>query len=159
MSPSSRVERSATITVAEVSVKAPGCGVSRTGRGMTAKPESSARASTTVASIGDLLAPRPSRHVFQQIPRQEREQMYCRPATLANAVAAVRVLHEVDLLAQLDQPVEQSLGALVVDVVVPRTVHQQQPAAQPLGMVDGRRGLVTRRVFLREAHVALLVDG
>ena len=56
----------------------------------------------------------------------------------ADAVAPVRILHEAELLVQFDQPVEQPLRALEMDVVVARAVDDQQLALEPLGKGDRR---------------------
>jgi hypothetical protein len=51
-------------------------------------------------------------------------------------VTPVRIDHEIERFAELDQPVHEALGPLVVHVVVAGTVHDQQIAFQVLCEVD-----------------------
>src|SRR5439155_7980 len=82
--------------------------------------------------------PRSRGQVLEQVACEQRIEMQPRALLLADAMAPVRILHEVHRLAERDQPVEQALRALVVHVVVSRAVHHEQPAAQPFGVGDGR---------------------
>jgi len=45
-------------------------------------------------------------------------------------VRTVGIDHEVERLAELDEPVHQPFGPLVVDVVVARTVDHEEAACQ-----------------------------
>src|SRR5579863_10143094 len=74
---------------------------------------------------------RSCRQVLLQEPVPQRIQM--RPG---DAVAPVRVFHKLKLLVQIDQPVDHSLGALKMDVVVARSVNDQELALQSFGVTD-----------------------
>ncbi len=78
---------------------------------------------------------------------------------LVDAVAPVRINHHAELFVGFDQRVDQPLRALVVDVVIAAAVNQQQVALKLSGIRDRRTSLVAERVLLRQAHIALLVDG
>ena len=54
--------------------------------------------------------------------------MQFRTLSLVEAVATIRVGHEIELPVVLNQFIDQSLRALVMHVVVPGTVYQQQLA-------------------------------
>jgi hypothetical protein len=53
-------------------------------------------------------------------------------------VGPIRIRHEVEWLAELDQTVHQKLGALIVHVIVPRPVDNEEIAFETLGEVDRR---------------------
>ena len=55
------------------------------------------------------------------------------PRAFRDAVRSVRIDHRIERLAELDQPVDQLLGALGVNVVVARAVNDHQLALQAFG--------------------------
>src|ERR1035441_1518712 len=77
------------------------------------------------------LLPRPGWQILLEETVAQRVQVE-RVGTL-HAMAAVRVFHEMKLLVERDQPIEQPLGSLEMDAVVARAVDDQQLALQPLG--------------------------
>src|SRR5262249_60750583 len=54
---------------------------------------------------GYALLPAPGREMLQQVPGQRREAVQRRPAAFANAMRAVGVRHEIELLAQRHEAV------------------------------------------------------
>ena len=71
--------------------------------------------------------PSPRRQVLFEEPVAHRVEM-----DAADPVPPVRVLHEVELLVEVDQPVDHALRALEVHVVVAGAVDDQQLALRAL---------------------------
>src|SRR5271157_4362886 len=91
----------------------------------------------------------PRRHMLLKVTGQQAIQMEPRALAFDDRMRAAGVLHKVKWLAELHQPVDQQLGALVVHVVVARPVHQEQLAAQSLSIVDSGAGLIPVGVVQR----------
>ena len=86
------------------------------------------------------------------------EQVPSGVGTLADAVRSVRVGQHLEGLVELNQLVDQQLGALIVAVVVARAVDEQQ-ALGLLHLVsegDGRPQTIALRVIRRQAHVPMI---
>ena len=103
--------------------------------------------------------PRPRRQMLLDVPRDQHVDVQLRAAPLGNSVRPVGVLHEVERLAQIHQPIDQALVALEVHVVVTRAVDDQQLALQPLREADGRSIAIALGILGGQPHVALLVNG
>ena len=54
----------------------------------------------------------------------------------ADPVTPIRIFHEVELFVEFDQPVQQSLGSLKMNIVISRAVNDQQLPFQTAGMCD-----------------------
>ena len=85
-------------------------------------------------------------------------QMFGCAFSLTDAVASVGVRHELKLLVVLYQFILQQFGILVVHVVIPSTMDIQQIAPEIFCMGDGRTLHKIFAVFLRQSHVAFLVN-
>src|SRR6266550_5117509 len=94
-----------------------------------------------------------------QIACNERVDMQRRPFALGDRVRAVGVHHQVERFAQCDEAIDEPLRALVVHVVVARTLNDPEPPLETLGEVDRRTKTVAFHVLLRQPHVALLLGG
>ena len=74
------------------------------------------------------------------------------------AVTAIGVGHEIKLAIVFDQFIDQSLCALIVHIIIPGTVYQQQFPHQ-LGRERDRRALaITFLVLVQQAGISFLVD-
>src|SRR5450759_3008399 len=93
------------------------------------------------------------RQVFLQESVAQRVQM-----DSTDAVPPVWILHEAELFVEIDEPVEQSMRPLEVDVVVAGAVDDQQLALQAFGEVDRRSIAIALRIVLRQTDVSFLVD-
>src|SRR5262245_40504697 len=74
-------------------------------------------------------------------------------------MCSVWIHHQVERLAELDEPIYEALRALIVNVVITRAVDDQQLSTKSFGKVDSRSQAVARNIFLRQAHIAFLIDG
>src|ERR1051325_7114832 len=90
------------------------------------------------------------------VASQQVVKMLRRATSFRDRMGAVGILHEVEWLAEFNQPVGEALAALEMNVVVSRTVDEEQVAAQAAGEVDCGRGSITVGILLRGPHVALL---
>ena len=73
-------------------------------------------------------------------------------------MTSVWVLHEPELLVEINQLVEQPLRALEVNVVIAGAVDDKQLALQAARESDWRAVFIALYIFIRQPHVALLVD-
>src|SRR5580765_942865 len=62
------------------------------------------------------------------------------------AVAAVWIFHKTELLVQIDQFVEQALGALEMNVVIAAAMDDEEFPLQTTGVRDGRTIFVALRI-------------
>src|SRR5687768_4548419 len=92
-------------------------------------PINASRSSEGVAIVRAL--PRSRGQVLHEVARNQLVDVRRRPRALGDAVRAVRIDHRVEGLAELDQPIDQSFGALRVNVVVAGAVNHEELAAQP----------------------------
>ena len=65
----------------------------------------------------------------------------------ADPVAPVRIFHERELLVEVDQPVDQALGALEMDVIVARAVDEEELALEAFGHPKRRSLFVSLNLF------------
>ena len=77
------------------------------------------------------------RRVLFQIPRQQAEDVERRAVAFADRMSPVRIIHEVEGLAELDQLVDEPFCALEVDVVVARAVDESKRPWRPSAKVIG----------------------
>jgi hypothetical protein len=99
---------------------------------------------------------RPRFEVVLEIVGEQGVQMQGGALALRDTVAAVGVSHHVELLALGDQLVDQQLDALVMDVVVTRTVDQEEVALEASGVVDGGAVVVALGVALEQAAAVVI---
>ena len=55
---------------------------------------------------------------------------------LRDGVGSIRIHHQVEWLAQLDQAIHQTLGSLVVYVIIAGSVDDQEVAFEAFGEID-----------------------
>ena len=67
--------------------------------------------------------------MFDEIARDQLVDVHRRAGSLGDRVRAIRVDHEVERLSKLHEPVHETLGSLIVHVVVTRTMHDQEMPA------------------------------
>ena len=82
-----------------------------------------------------------------------------RAVRAAEPVERHRVGHEVQVLARVDRRAEEGHRVGEHHGLVVGAVDEQEPALQPVGDGEDRRGFVALRVLLRGVHVALAVAG
>src|SRR5262249_7143028 len=80
------------------------------------------------------------------------------PRPLINSMRATRISHHREWFVRGHQRVNQGLGALVVNVVVPGAVYDQQLSLQLRSKGDCRALFVLVRVVLWQPAVPLLID-
>lgn len=84
--------------------------------------------------------------------------MFLGSFALADTVRTVRVGHELKLLIVFNEFVEQHFGIVVVYVVVSGAVYVEQVSFQVFGIGNRRSVYNIFQIFLRQPHVALLVN-
>ena len=87
----------------------------------------------------------PREQVIHQIARHVHAHMIRSPSPFRDTVVAPRIRLKVEGLAQLNQPVDQSLRDLQVRVRLAAPVNDQQITLKALGEVNGGRRFVSCR--------------
>lgn len=98
------------------------------------------------------------RTVFLQECRVKRHKVLSGSFTLGQAMRAIRVCHELKLLVVLHQFVQQHLSILKMDVIIAGAMDIQQVSREVFSMRKRGSFYIALHVFLRQAHVALLVN-
>lgn len=81
--------------------------------------------------------PSAGRKVRGQKTSQQVIEMRRGAGAFRDRVGAIRIRHEVERLAELNQTVYQELRTLVVHVIVPGAVHDEEIAFEAFRKVDG----------------------
>src|SRR5207247_11346399 len=68
------------------------------------------------------------RQMFQEIAGDQLIHVRRRSGAFGDRVRPIGIHHQIEWFAELDEPVDQPLGALIVDVVVAGPVDDQQLA-------------------------------
>src|SRR5208283_3185208 len=97
--------------------------------------------------------------MFLEVAREQGVEMIVSAFAFGEGVRASGIFHKIERLSQLDEAIEEQFGALVMDVIVARTVDDEQITAEAFGKINDGGSLVASRILFRQAHVALLVDG
>ena len=74
--------------------------------------------------------------VFHQITCQQPEKMPCRVFPFGNAVSSVGIRHHGEMFVVLDEFIDQTLEALVMDIIVCGPMDDQEVSLQPVGVRD-----------------------
>ena len=98
------------------------------------------------------------RQMFVQITRQQFEEMTCRTFSLKNPVGTIWISHHCEWLIVFHELVYQHLRPLIVNVVVARSVHDQQVALKAAGERDRGTLFEIIGIVLGQAHVTFLID-
>ena len=77
---------------------------------------------------------------------------------LVNRVTAVRIDHETKRLVKFNEFVYELFGALIMNIIVSRTVNEQQITLQAVGVRDWGSKAVAFFVVRRQPHETLLID-
>src|SRR5947207_14824273 len=83
------------------------------------------------------------RQMLFQIPRNQRVDMQQRPRPLGNSMCPIRVLHKIELLSKLHQPIDQLLVSLEMHIVVAGAMDDQQLPLHPVRDADWRSIAIT----------------
>src|ERR1700678_1227988 len=109
-------------------------------------------------SCGLLWSARPRREVLGQETLQQAIEVTGGARTFVDAVGTVGVGHHGKGLFGGDERVDERLRALVMDVVIPRAVDDQELALELPGERDGRTLPVLIRMILWQPAIPLLID-
>src|SRR5207302_9536811 len=98
--------------------------------------------------------------MLHQVAGEQRVDVQGRATALADTMRTIRVRHEVEGLAERDEPVHEAFRALVMHVGVTAAMHDQQPSLAPFGLTDRQGTIVASaaRRAVQATHVALLTN-
>src|SRR2546430_391610 len=98
-------------------------------------------------------SPPSRRQMLFQIPRNQRVDVQQRTWPLGNSMCPIRVLHKIELLSKLHQPIDQLLVSLEMHIVVAAAMDDQQFPLQAFRETDWRSIAIALRVLSRQPHV------
>ena len=78
-----------------------------------------------------------SLQIFKQESRQQVVKVGCRVFPFVNRMGAIGVGHHGESLVVKNQFIDQSLEALVMHIVISRSVYDEMIAFQVFGIIDG----------------------
>ena len=72
-----------------------------------------------------------------EVSRDQAHEVVTGAAALKDSMRAVRIIHEIEGFAQLNEFIDEQLCALVMDVVVAGAMNHQQMSLESVGKADG----------------------
>src|SRR5436309_15669275 len=81
-----------------------------------------------------------------------------RALTLTDVVTPIWILHHRELLLVGNQGIDKNFSSFVVNIIIARSVDNQELACQTSRVRHRRAGAIVCFVVLRQTHVTLLID-